>query len=486
MSYRKLLPIVLLGLLAVPMHIEAQGFNGRARTYVSYLQVRDLVLDSIQAGAVPGEGTQRTLPDGTAVTCGEEFCQYYRSGDDLAVIPLLLDVEMNVWTGITGLRAYTHVRARDPLGDWRVVWPRHNEPFEALTAYVEYRRSFYKIRAGRQWQTTGLGMYNYDGTSVALRLPQKIDLELYGGLSLVRGLNEGYYTDLISDVENLFPREDAWLGGFHMRVRPSPAFAGSFTYQREQATRSGELYSERLAASGRVLVGEFTLDGEIKYDLATSQVNLGKLRASIPLGPGFKASGELRSYRPFFELWTIWGAFSPVGYDEFRARVDWTAPTGKVSAYAYSSRREYEDTHARAPDELPVNDDAWRWGLGGRYSPRTDLVFTGEYRADEGFGATRYGGDLSAQKFFGRDTYIALKGTAFETFSEFRVGSGEVVGGGVQGAFPVGPAKLQGGAMFYKHTHDDRPSLLDLNQARLNLSLEVPIGRDPGMRGGGN
>ena len=34
--------------------------------------------------------------------------------------------------------------------------------------------------------------------------------------------------------------------------------------------------------------------------------------------------------------------------------------------------------------------------------------------------------------------------------------------------------------MFYKHTQKDRPSLLDLNQARLQLTLEIPIGRDPG------
>ena len=295
MSYRKLLPLALLGLLALPAQIQAQGFNGRARTYVSYLQVRDLVLDSVQAGAVPGEGVQRTLPDGTAVTCDDEYCQFYRSGDDLAVIPLLLDVEMNVWTGITGLRAYTHVRGRDPLGDWRVVWPRHNEQFEALTAYVEYGRSFYKIRAGRQWQTTGLGLYNYDGGSVALRLPRNLDVELYGGMSLVRGLNDGYYSELIQDVENLFPREDAWLGGVHMRFRPAPAFAGSFTYQREQATRSGDLYSERLGGSIRYLLSDLTLDAEVKYDLAASEINLGKIRATLPLGPGFKASGEFRS-----------------------------------------------------------------------------------------------------------------------------------------------------------------------------------------------
>jgi hypothetical protein len=40
--------------------------------------------------------------------------------------------------------------------------------------------------------------------------------------------------------------------------------------------------------------------------------------------------------------------------------------------------------------------------------------------------------------------------------------------------------------MFYKHTTEDRPGILDLNQARLNLSVEIPIGSDPGMAGRGN
>ena len=57
---------------------------------------------------------------------------------------------------------------------------------------------------------------------------------------------------------------------------------------------------------------------------------------------------------------------------------------------------------------------------------------------------------------------------------------------GIQGAFPLAFAKVQGGAMFYRHDQIDRRNLMDLNQVRLNLSLEIPIGSDPGLRGGGN
>jgi hypothetical protein len=485
MLRRKLLLFALAGMLAAPAPSLAQGFNGRARTYVSYIQARGLVLDSLPTTEVSGLGTQRTLPDGTRASCGVDFCRFYTSGDDFGVIPLLQDVELNVWTGVTGLRAYAHVRAREPLGD-REIWPRSDKQFEALAAYVEYGRSFYRIQARRIWQTSNLGFYNYDGASATLRLPSRLDLQVYGGMSLVRGLNQSHRTDLISSVEPLEPQEDAYLGGIYARWRPFPAISASVTYQQERMVHQDDLYSERLAATARLLVAKATVDAEIKYNLATEETNLARLSVSTPLFAGLRGSGEIRKYVPFFELWTIWGAFSPVGYEEARGRLDWTSSTGWLSGYAYGSYREYGETDAQAPEEYSITDHGWRLGAGGRVVLDENLLLSGEYRYDKGYGASRSGGDFSVRRSFGRETYLAFTGTAFETFSEFRVGYGRVYGGGLQGAAPVGPATVQAGAMFYKHDQQDRPSLLDLNQARLHLILEIPIGKDPGLSGRGN
>jgi hypothetical protein len=123
---------------------------------------------------------------------------------------------------------------------------------------------------------------------------------------------------------------------------------------------------------------------------------------------------------------------------------------------------------------------------GGRVTLREGLILGGEYRRDVGFGSSRSGGDFSLQQFLGRATYLAIQGTAFETFSEFRVGSGRVVGGGIVAETPIGPATLRANAMLYKHTQSERPSILDLNQTRMSLTLEIPIGRDPGLPGRGN
>lgn len=477
-----LLLVIPLLQLAVFTPASAQGINGRARTYVSYFQVREYVLDSVPASTVPGEGVQRTLPDGTPVTCGDSQCQFFRTGPEASVVPILQDVELNVWTGITGLRAYAHVRGRSPQGD-RKLWPRSEENFEALAAYVEYNRSFYRVQAGRIWQTNSLGFYNYDGASVALTLPGNLSVDVYGGMALVRGLNQRHSTSLLSSVESLEPRFDSFLAGINGRWRPFRALTASLTYQQEGSRRANDFYGERIAGSARLLLGPATLDGELKYDLAGETTNLARVRVSAPLVAGFRASAEYRKYVPYFELWTIWGAFSPVGFQEAQGRLDWMMSDGRLAAHLYGSQRTYEDTDVETPEGYELRDDGWRLGGGARVSLMDDLILSGEYRRDVGFGTSRSGGDISIQKFFDNSRYIALQGTAFETFSEFRIGSGEVVGGGIVGETPLGPANLQASAMYYQHTQNDRPSILNLDQTRFNIVLEVPIGRDPGEAG---
>jgi hypothetical protein len=484
MNYRGLLLLSLLGLLSIPAPSLGQGLRGRARTYVSYLDLQQVALDSVPAAEVPGEGIERFLADGTRVTCADDFCRYFRAGTSVAVAPLIQDLELSFWPGMTGLRGYTHVRARAPLGDEK-LWPRSDQEVELLTAYLEYGRSFYRIQAGRLWETTALGFYNYDGGSVQLRLPTRLDVSVYGGLSLLRGLNQRHTSDLLSTVEPLGPQDDAYLIGIRGRWNPYPNLATSITYQREESKDSGLLYSERVAGSARLLIDRATLDVEFKYDVAAEATNLFRVAVSAPLVAGLRATGEIRKYNPFFDLWTIWGAFSPVGFREAKARLDWVGPTGSLGAHAYGSYREYEDADVSLAATYALQDESWRLGGGAWYAVRDDLILDGNYRYDVGYGASRSGGDLSLRRSFGGSTYLALQGTAFETFSEFQVGSGLVYGGGLQGAVPLRQAKLQAGAMFYKHVQNDRPSALDLNQARFHLNLEIPIGRDPGQSEGG-
>lgn len=485
MTDRKLL-VTLVLLACLPAPGLSQGFNGRARTYLSGLQIREWVLDSVPAGWVGGSGAQRVLADGTPAVCNPDFCTFYRSGHALGVIPVLQDVEINAWPGITGLRAYAHLRLRESIGEWRRIWPGMEERFEAMSAWVEYTRSFYRLQAGRIWKTSALGFYNYDGGTISLRLPTHLDVAVFGGLSLVRGAVDLRPSGLLSPVEPLGPREDAYLGGAEARWRPFPALSASFIYQREEATHSGDLFSERMGGSARLLFRGASLEVEGKYDLAREEVNLARAAVTSPVFLGLQARAEARRYRPYFDLWTLWGAFSPVGYDEIRGRLDWSHPSARASLFAYGAYRAYEETGAKPSEGPALRDDGWRMGAGGRLAFSEGLALSAEYRYDEGFGATRHGGDLSLQRWFGAGTFVALTGTAFETFSEFQVGAGRVWGGGLSAGLPLGPASLSGSFLAYKHRPVDRPGQLDLNQIRASLILEIPFGQDPGLRGRGN
>jgi hypothetical protein len=485
MKYRAILFMACLGILALPGLSAGQGFNGRARTYVSYMDLQETVLDSLPESGVPGEGTARKLRDGTLATCSDGYCRYFRSGPTRHLAPLTQDVELNFWTGITGLRGYVHARGRAPLGDGD-IWPRSDQKLDALAAYVEYARSAYGIKAGRLWQTNALGFYNFDGGALQLRLPHRLEVGIYGGLSLLRGVNRNHNSSLLASVEPLGPDEKAFLMGVQGRWRPLPNLSASVTYQREEGKDSDDLYSERFAGSARLLLERATFDVEFKYDVATESTNLFRVAVSAPLRADLRATAGFKHYNPFFGLWTIWGAFSPVGFREGRGQLDWMDPSGRFGAFAYGSYRQYGDAEVSLAASMSFQDDSWRIGGGGRWAIREDLTLNGEYRYDAGYGASRSGGDLSLRRDFGRGTYLAVQGTTFETFSEFRIGSGRVLGGGLQGATPLGPARLQAGAMYYRHFQYERPSVLDLNQARIHINLEVPIGKDPGLGGRGN
>ena len=107
---------------------------------------------------------------GLIVRCvpGEAFCRYSRGGaGTISAMPLTQDLTVTAWGFGTGVSLYANVRARASLGDEPDFWPRADDHFDALAAYVEVDRERFRARAGRQWATTGLGFYNFDGVSLA-------------------------------------------------------------------------------------------------------------------------------------------------------------------------------------------------------------------------------------------------------------------------------------------------------------------------------
>jgi hypothetical protein len=210
-----------------------------------------------------------------------------------------------------------------------VLWPRADDAFDAIEAWLEVDRGPVRTRLGRQWAVGGLGVFNYDGASLMLRRG-RARLEAIGGRSLVAGLNEPIAGPELGAIDDLPPDENGWLLGLSASAPIGSRGTAGATWQRViRADRAG-LYSERVAADGSWRAFGGSADVSLAWDVSAREVNEASLRLARPLRAGLSATLEARRHRPFFEAWTIWGAFSPVAFDEARAGVSWRRATGSL------------------------------------------------------------------------------------------------------------------------------------------------------------
>jgi hypothetical protein len=462
------------GLAAAPS--RAQGIRGEVTVRAGTLELRGLERDSLPEPAVPGGGLSRTLDDGTVVTCiPDEFCRWYPSGDVRDISVVTQDVSFAAWPGIEGVSGHVHVRGRYGTDG---LWPRSDQELAVLHAYAAWDRDDLRVRAGRQVRSNGLGWFNFDGAAVLWRGFDPVRVEVYGGWSLAPNLAVPRTGSLLEDAVDFPPGERGLLVGIEASARAGRRAAGTLTYQREIREDRAGLYGERIAFDGRANQGRWTLDAALDYDLGWEEFNEILLRGTAALPRGVDLGLQARRYTPYFELWTIWGAFSPVGYDEARISAGWSIPETGVRLEAGGAWRDYEEADAGVRF-AGLDEDGWRGTgrapRGGRGGGLADV----SYRADRGSGAARYGGDAAVGRNFGGGRYLALRGTSSQSFSEFRLGEQVTAGGGVDGAWTLGEWTVSGSVALYRLTFDDRPTVSDWTQRRAQLGISYRFGSEP-------
>ena len=463
-----------------PTLLHAQGVRITGVTTVQFVELRQLVLDSLAATDVPGTGEWRTNADGMPTLCatGSAFCTFERSGNRVNAAPLLQDLTFAAWGWREGLSFHANVRLREQLGPRDgLLYPRADDHFDALDAYAELDRSAWRGRLGRQWITSGLGTYAFDGAN-ALWRHDAFTVEGWGGRALLAGLNEPYTSAQLAAVDNLPPPEEGYLFGGRARWRPDALSAAALTYQRVLLSDRSGLYAERASLDASTRRFAAVVDVGLNYDFATGDWNEARLRVGTGMGHALSYSVEARHSRPYFELWTIWGAFSPVGFDEGRATVDW-GPRGVPLALSLrGAYRKYAETDAG----FDLRTNGWRAGGDVRWLGTPALSAFGSYDVDIGSGAAstdvRAGGrwNRSADLSFGADVAVT------QNIYEFRVGTGRIYGAALDGAMRIAPdLRVVADAAVYQHVLTNGAAGPDWTQRRAALRFEWTVGRDPGM-----
>jgi hypothetical protein len=385
------------------------------------------------------------------------------------------------WGFGRGVRVYAHLRARTDLGGADEIWPRADDAFDALAAYVELERERFRVRVGRDWKTSGLGYYDYDGASVLLRPAPGLTLEAYGGWSLMRGAEAPLTDDALAAIEPLAPDDRAVLLGAQLRVRPVAGLALAGLYQREIRSDRLGLYSERAALDAVYARGHLSLKGTLEADLVARQVN--EARADLGWTPGrsWTLGAFARHHRPFFELWTIWGAFSPVAFDEVGARAHWRRPGSPLRLQAEASRRTYGDTGAGL-SFAALRTDGWKLAAGADLEVLPETTLHGSYYGEVGSGAAISEGHLGVRRTLAEGSWVGLSLTAFQRAYEFRVEEGTVFGAGVDAAHRLDArTRIAGALTAYRHRVPSDAPGVDWSQLRGSLRFEWTVGPEPGL-----
>ncbi|MBI3566908.1 MAG: hypothetical protein HY084_01730 [Gemmatimonadetes bacterium] len=475
------LRLVLCALL--PVAASAQGVRVTGVTYIQTVELRPLVNDSISTYYTTGSGEWRTLADGTPVRClsGNDFCTYQRSGANIFAAPLVQDLSFASWGIGEGLSIHADVRGRTQLTTEGLIYPRGDRNFELMDAYAELERSWGRGRLGRQWLTGALGVYTFDGADLMLRR-NKFSVEGWAGRALEAGLNNTFASAELAGIENIPPDQDGYIFGVRGRFRPDAITAVSATYQRVLIADHSGLYSERAAFDATTRTHGAAIDVAGTYDFVTGEWNEARLRVGRAGLHALGVSAEVRHSVPFFETWTIWGAFTPVGFNEARATLDWRMQGMPIVISAHGAYRKYAGTDAG----LTLRTNGWRAGADVMWQGSGAISGYASYDVDIGDGASsndvratlRWSGD--GERTFG------ITGSAVQNIYEFRIGTGRVIGGGVDAAWPIAPdLRLMADWGLYRQLFSIGAPGPDWTQRRASVRLEWTLGRDPGLAGKG-
>lgn len=474
---------------------SAQGYRLRLETGFQTVSFRGVTLDSIpSASAVIAPSGGLETPDGFAVQCSASisFCTFYRPGPRLTSNPLVSSADLTVWgLGISGLSIRGNARWGVDLGTDH-LWPGTQPAVQLLEGYAEYATPGITGRLGRQHISGRFGWTGVDGASLTLRIPRAgLELTGYGGWGLARSI------DVPINSPSLNPLDEYQIPERHVTAGAALGWRSRWAdvraeYQREVDRSVNFFISERAALTAVLRPAEhWTLVGGTEYDLAEGW--WGSSDVSLRYGDAhINADAGVRRYRPFFELWTIWGAFSPVPYTAIDGSLT-ISPIRQLRLRASGERYWYAASDA-ATALASYEDRGWRTSLSATALVSRTFTLDAGYHAEFGAGA-------SSRTWDARVTWLPVSSLTLAAFAstftrplELRFDQAQVDAVGIDAAYRASD-RLNlslSGAQYFEDRQRPDAGAFDWNQFRLQARITWVFGSDadrlrlpPAIRGAG-
>jgi len=373
----------------------AQDYRVRIDARAQSVWFRGLVPDSVLASSLTASADGGFVtPDGHAVRCGAgEYCFFFRPGPKLWSAPVATSASIVMWgLGVEGLSLRASARALADLGD-NSVWPGTEPPVQLIEGLLEYQRSAFLARVGRQLVSSRLEAIGFDGGWLRYRLA-RIDLDVtgYAGWGLGQAAVVSPMSPALNPLDEFRPRdrqivagaEAAWLyRNVDLRAE----------YRREIDPQDDYFVSERGALSLLTRIRSLRLTSGLDYNIAEGHLGNADVTATY-FRPKFSVSAGARRYRPYFSLWTLWGAFSPVPYTAFNVSGE-TRVARAVSLHARAERYSYDDAEVSTALVPQLEDRGWRARIGATATLAERWTLDGNYGIERGPGASSRSADAA-------------------------------------------------------------------------------------------
>jgi hypothetical protein len=470
---------LLLAALLLAPPLAAQGYRLRLDGRFQGVAYRGIQLDSIAvADTVAGPGGGPATPDGFAVRCpsGAPYCFYFRPGSVRHGAPFVATGDLALWgLGVRGVSVHATARAAVDFAGTN-DWPGTEPAVQLLNGYLEYSVERATVRAGRQQTSSRLGTIGFDGAELTVRDARRgLDASVYGGWGLARGVALPVTSPALNPIDDFQPRRRQLLLGL------SAGWAGARVdvhadYLREVDPRSDYFVSERAGVAFAVRPAPaWAVTAGADYDLAAGW--WGSAEAAVGYAsPSVTASLGTRRYRPHFELWTIWGAFSPVPYRALQGRVSVQA-LPQVQLRGRAERYRFDHAEAATP-LVNVEESGWRTELGMTATPATAWTLDAGYHREFGPGAASVGSSASVTYAPAGPYSVTLHGASLDRPLELRFSESVLHLYGVDARVePREGLRVELGAVRYSEDRR-RPdaAAMDWGQWRVTLRAVLAIG----------